>query len=69
MFTLFIISVNLGGDADTVGAIYGQLAGAYYGDVPQDWLQCCSFYPLIELFAEELYLLSMSIESPPPCEH
>lgn len=23
--------VNLGGDADTTGAIYGQLAGAYYG--------------------------------------
>jgi len=23
--------VNLGGDADKTGAIYGQLAGAYYG--------------------------------------
>ena len=26
-----LLAVNLGEDADTVGAIYGQLAGAYYG--------------------------------------
>ncbi len=26
-----ILVVNLGDDADTVGAVYGQLAGAYYG--------------------------------------
>ena len=25
------MAVNLGDDADTVGAVYGQLAGAYYG--------------------------------------
>lgn len=31
--------VNLGDDADTTGAVYGQLAGAYYGysDIPQEW--------------------------------
>jgi ADP-ribosyl-[dinitrogen reductase] hydrolase len=31
--------VNLGGDADTVGAVYGQLAGAYYGasGIPKEW--------------------------------
>lgn len=27
-----LIAVNLGDDADTTGAIYGQIAGAYYGD-------------------------------------
>lgn len=27
-----IKAVNLGGDSDTVGAIYGQLAGAFYGE-------------------------------------
>ena len=34
-------AVNLGGDADTVGAIYGQLAGAYYGfeEIPMKWIQ------------------------------
>ena len=26
-----VLAVNLGFDADTVGAVYGQLAGAYYG--------------------------------------
>jgi len=26
-----ILAVNLGYDADTIGAVYGQLAGAYYG--------------------------------------
>ncbi len=30
---------NLGDDADTTGAVYGQLAGAYYGEenIPQHW--------------------------------
>jgi ADP-ribosyl-[dinitrogen reductase] hydrolase len=28
-----IKAVNLGGDSDTIGAIYGQLAGAFYGEV------------------------------------
>ncbi len=34
-----IMSVNLGEDADTTGAIYGQLAGAYYGveSIPEIW--------------------------------
>ena len=27
-----ILAVNLGNDADTVGAVYGQIAGAYYGE-------------------------------------
>jgi ADP-ribosyl-[dinitrogen reductase] hydrolase len=32
-------AVNLGGDADTVGAVAGQLAGAWYGygDIPLAW--------------------------------
>jgi ADP-ribosyl-[dinitrogen reductase] hydrolase len=34
-------AVNLAGDADTVGAVYGQLAGALYGEtrVPIAWIQ------------------------------
>ncbi|KAL8829197.1 MAG: hypothetical protein Q9191_002148 [Dirinaria sp. TL-2023a] len=33
--------VNLGDDADTVGAIYGGLAGAFYGaeSIPSEWLK------------------------------
>lgn len=35
-----LASVNLGDDADTTGAVYGQLAGAYYGvtAIPERWL-------------------------------
>ncbi len=34
-----LLAANLGGDADTVAAIYGQLAGAYYGldAIPAAW--------------------------------
>lgn len=33
-------AVNLGGDADTIGAVCGQIAGAYYGypAIPERWL-------------------------------
>ncbi|KAI9823829.1 MAG: hypothetical protein M1819_001130 [Sarea resinae] len=33
--------VNLGADADTVGAVYGALGGAWYGveAIPKDWIQ------------------------------
>ena len=30
-------AINLGSDTDTVGAITGSLAGAYYGNVPEKW--------------------------------
>lgn len=35
-----LLAVNLGNDADTVGAITGQIAGAYYGynNINKDWL-------------------------------
>lgn len=35
-----LLAVNLGDDADTTGAVYGQLAGAYYGydQIPEHWL-------------------------------
>jgi ADP-ribosyl-[dinitrogen reductase] hydrolase len=34
-----LLAVNLGEDADTTGAVYGQLAGAFYGAeaIPQRW--------------------------------
>lgn len=34
-----LLAVNLGDDADTTGAVYGQLAGAFYGaaKIPQAW--------------------------------
>jgi len=35
-----IDAVNLGGDSDTIAAVYGQIAGAYYGvdAIPERWL-------------------------------
>ena len=35
-----IATVNLGGDADSIGAVFGQIAGAYYGynAIPERWL-------------------------------
>ena len=59
-------TVNLGDDADTVGAIYGQLAGAYYsvGSIPAEWKQKCALHALIELFADELVRLSSTISIP-----
>ena len=34
-----LAAVNLCGDADTTGAVYGQLAGAHYGlsGIPEEW--------------------------------
>ena len=34
-----LMAANLGDDADTTAAVYGQLAGAYYGEqwIPEQW--------------------------------
>jgi ADP-ribosylglycohydrolase len=49
--------VNLGEDADTTGAVYGQLAGAYYGvgDIPEKWLKRLYDAQLITSMADKLY--------------
>ncbi len=48
-------AVNLGGDSDTVGAIYGQLAGAYYGDIeiPFKYLKDLKYFYYFYFFADE----------------
>lgn len=35
-----LAAVNLGGDSDSIGAVYGQMAGAYYGmdAIPEEWI-------------------------------
>ncbi len=52
-----LLAVNLGDDADTTGAVYGQLAGAYYGvqSIPQGWLSKLARYSEINTLAEKLY--------------
>jgi ADP-ribosyl-[dinitrogen reductase] hydrolase len=51
-----LLAVNLGDDADTTGAIYGQLAGAYYGKsgIPSEWLEVLHGREMIEEFADRL---------------
>eukprot|EP00761_Pharyngomonas_kirbyi_P007468 gb/GECH01007478.1/.p1 GENE.gb/GECH01007478.1/~~gb/GECH01007478.1/.p1 ORF type:complete len:312 (+),score=86.65 gb/GECH01007478.1/:1-936(+) len=50
---------NLGNDADTAAAVYGQIAGAFYGisGIPQKWIQKIEFGFLIQRLALELYFL------------
>ena len=52
-------AVNLGDDADTTGAVYGQLAGAFYGrrGIPTNWLKRITMIKDIENFAERLLKL------------
>ena len=49
-------AVNLGDDADTTGAIYGQLAGAYYGvdDFPLSWKDKIAKFNLFLQMAEKM---------------
>jgi len=48
--------VNLGEDSDTTGAIYGQLAGAFYGErvLPFNWIKKIKEAHVFYLKAEEL---------------
>lgn len=52
-----LLAVNLGDDADTTGAIYGQLAGACYGYVSilPEWREKITGADLIQDFAEKLH--------------
>jgi ADP-ribosylglycohydrolase len=51
-----LAAVNLGGDADTSGAIVGQLAGAHYGaaGLPPAWRSSIALAPRIVEMADEL---------------
>lgn len=53
-------AVNLGNDADTTGAIYGQLAGAFYGAnaIPKDWTERLARREFIAEKADALFDLS-----------
>jgi ADP-ribosylglycohydrolase len=54
--------VNLGDDADTTGAVYGQLAGAYYGveGIPAEWREKLAMRDLIDRRAVELHAMAFS---------
>ena len=54
-------AVNLGDDADTTGAVYGQLAGAFYGEtgIPAGWLEKLHQRGYITGLADRLFARSV----------
>lgn len=58
-----LLAVNLGDDADTVAAIYGQLAGAFYGlsGIPERWVDQLWDSPMLLDIAEQLYELGKTL--------
>lgn len=51
-----LLAANLGDDADTVCAVYGQLAGAFYGEqgIPVSWVRKLWYNHVFYLKADEL---------------
>lgn len=51
-----LLAANLGGDADSVAAIYGQLAGAFYGveSIPETWLNKLAWREQLDEMAQKL---------------
>ena len=54
-----LLAVNLGDDADTTGAVYGQIAGAHYGEdgILQRWRQKLTMHDTIVALADQLHTL------------
>jgi ADP-ribosyl-[dinitrogen reductase] hydrolase len=55
-----LFAANLGDDADTTAAVYGQLAGAFHGvdAIPAKWLEKLAMREFITNLADELLALS-----------
>ena len=58
-----LMAVNLGNDADTTGAVYGQIAGAFYGykNIPAEWRKIIAKKELIEKLTTDLYEISKNV--------
>lgn len=52
-----LLAVNLGDDADTTGAVYGQIAGTYYGEkgIPIEWREKLALLEVLLDLANGLY--------------
>ena len=59
-----IAAVNLGEDTDSIGAVYGQIAGAFYGydAIPVRWRENLVKKELVLDFADRLLSLSETIQ-------
>ncbi len=51
-----LLAVNLGDDADTTAAVYGQIAGAHYGEhaIPSEWRDKLALRDTIDALAEAM---------------
>ena len=60
-----LLAINLGEDADTTGAVYGQLAGAYYGAsaIPPNWLTLLQQKEYIQTRADDLLELAQNLDN------
>jgi ADP-ribosylglycohydrolase len=60
-----LLAANLGDDADTTAAVYGQLAGAYYGDegIPAAWRARLTYRDRIADYADRLFALAQAEEN------
>jgi len=63
-----LAAVNLGDDADTTAAIFGQLAGACYGveAIPAHWREQVIMREQILQMAEQLHALAQTIDPDAP---
>jgi ADP-ribosylglycohydrolase len=63
-----LLAANLGEDADTTAAVYGQLAGAFYGEegIPAEWRARLAQPALIEGYGEQLLALGGAERMPSP---
>ena len=61
-----LLAVNLGDDADTTGAVFGQLAGTYYGvsAIPAEWRARLAHLEVIEGFAARLFAKAIAPTGP-----
>lgn len=59
-----INAVNLGGDADSIGAVTGQIAGAAYGmkAIPERWLETLKWRSRLMGYAEGLFSLRLGTQ-------
>ena len=58
-----IYAVSLGGDADTIGAMTGAIAGACYGieGIPSQWRETVEHHDLLDTLAKKLWEVKMGI--------
>lgn len=58
-----LLAVNLGFDADATGAVFGQLAGAFYGEsqIPVQWRTQIALAHVIRRYSEQLFALAQTM--------